>query len=940
MSRRVPPRGFFDGESPFQRFPTEPGFPTFRLSRRVLWWIAGAAVVLLVIILLQPFAGLYTDWLWFRALGYGSVFGVRFAAQLWTFVIFTLIVWVVGTANVLIPLGSGRRLSTIGIRQRLLATPASIVSLIVVFLLGLIFGRIAASAWQTILAFLHQAPFGISDPVWHQDVAFYVFTLPFYRFLWGWSLGLTIVMAILAGALYAYRSGFQNLVLTTRAIRHLSVLAAAFAFLLALHYRLDLFELLLSARGFVYGVGYTDVAIRIPAYWIMVVLMLVITAGLLLNVVRPRLSPLPVGLAAWLGAAFILLAILPGIVQRVSVAPDELHKETPYIQHEIAATRQAFGLAGIEDRPFAPNQAVTGAEVAANPATVQNARLWDPQLALPETLQNQQGLRQYYDFSSIAVDRYTLDGQYLQLLLGPRELNTSASALPNAQSWVNLKLQYTHGYGVAAVRANQATPEGNPVLTLKDIPPSGVPPVTQPDIYFGRATNEYALVDTRQPEFDYPAEPDQYTHWTGSIGVRLTSGLRTLAFALRFGDVNILLSGDLTAQTQVLFHRQVQDRISTLAPFLQLDQDPYIAVVDGRIYWIQDAYTVSDHYPYSHVAPDDTQFAGENYARNSVKAVVDAYTGNTTLYVVDPTDPLVRTYGNIFPGLFQAFSAMPAGLQAHIRYPRDLFTAQAELFAQYHMTDPTVFYQKEDLWSIATENQQQSSTPVAMRPFYVIMRLPGETRAEFFTIQAYTPYNRYNMIAYLVARSDAPSYGKLLDYRFPKDSLIVGTQQVETNIDQQPAIKSQISLLNQSGSSVIRGNLLVLPIESSLLYVEPIYLTASNLQIPQLKKVIVATGQQVAMGDTLDQALSALLGAPQPTTAVTTPTGPVSGTVAQLIASANQHYQQAQADLQKGNFADYASEIQQVGVILKQLQAAESGAGASASPSPSPTASP
>src|SRR2546421_107472 len=444
MSRRVPPRGFFDGESPFGRLPVEPGFPTLRLPRRTVFWALIAAGALVLVLLAHHLASLYTDWLWFRALGYANVFTTRFWTQLLAFFLFAAIFWVVGAANVLVALGSGRRLSTIGIRQRLLTSPSSILSLLGVFLLGLIFGRIAAGQWQTILSYFKQVPFGTSDPVWHQDVAFYLFSLPFYRFVWGWLLGVSIVMALISAALYAYRTGMQSLVLTARAMRHLTLLAAAFAALIAVNYRLDLYELLLSRRGFVFGAGYTDVTARIPGYWIMTVLL-----------------------------ALIAIAL------------------------------------------------------AANPATVENARLWDPQLALPQTLEALQGLRPYYNFSQIAVDRYTIDGRYLQFLLAARELNTPGLS-SNAQSWVNLKLQYTHGDGVAAVRANQATDQGNPVLTLQNIPPSGVPIVTQPGIYFGRNSSDYVLADSRTPEFDYPAATDKNTHSTRPTSVALIPGLHLL----------------------------------------------------------------------------------------------------------------------------------------------------------------------------------------------------------------------------------------------------------------------------------------------------------------------------------------------------------------------------------------------------------------------------
>jgi uncharacterized membrane protein (UPF0182 family) len=537
----------------------------------------------------------------------------------------------------------------------------------------------------------------------------------------------------------------------------------------------------------------------------------------------------------------------------------------------------------------------------------------------------------------VAVDRYTLGNEYLQLLLAAREFDAGGLQV-QARNWVNLKLQYTHGYGVVAARANQATAQGYPVLTLQDIPPAGVPTVTQPSIYFGRQTYDYVLADSKQAEFDYPKEPDQYTHWAGKTGVPLSSALRSLAFAIRFGDINILISPQLTAQTQVLFNRAVQDRVAALAPFLQFDRDPYIVVVDGKPYWILDGFTTSDHYPYSEISPDiDGPFAGVNYMRNSVKVVVDAYDGRTTFYQIDPKDAIANTYGAIFPGLLKPFSEMPAGLQAHIRYPRDLFNVQAERFELYHIQDPTVFYTREDQWKIPVE-AQAGKVAAPMRPFYVIMRLPGEPKEEFVTILPYNPNGKNNMIAYLAARSDPPNYGTLFDFRFPKDSFVVGPQQVESNIDQTPAISSQFTLLNQLGSGVIRGNLLVIPIENSLLYIEPVYLVSSGtVKMPLLKKVIAATGQNVVMEDTLDKALAALLGTAPPSTTPTGPTTPSGSTVPQLIGSAKAHYDLAQKDLKNGDFPGYAQEIQTVGDILKQLAALQPVApSTSASPKPSP----
>jgi uncharacterized membrane protein (UPF0182 family) len=621
--------------------------------------------------------------------------------------------------------------------------------------------------------------------------------------------------------------------------------------------------------------------------------------------------------------ALLLGALYPSFVQNVEVRPNELARETPYIEANIRATLQAYGLSEVQEMFPPAEEAVTSAEVRASPQTVNNIRLWDPRPLL-DTYNQIQTIRPYYEFADVDIDRYVINGQYRQVMLGAREL--VQSKLPaQAQTWVNQKLVYTHGYGIAMSAVNSVSPEGLPQFFVKDVPPSGEIPIDRPEVYYGERdrSGQYVVVRTAAPEFDYPLGDDNaQTTYRGDSGIQLNSAWRRLAYAWQFHDGNLLLNSDLRPDSQILYRRNVRERINTLAPFLRLDSDPYIVVTEGRLVWIVDAYTHSNRYPYAQPYPQTEPGRRFNYVRNSVKATVDAYDGSTTFYVADPTDPILRTYAAIFPDLFRPLDAMPPGLRAHVRYPEDLFRWQAGMYLLYHMQNPTVFYNREDVWSIPLERFGDNRQAVA--PYYTIMRLPGEPREEFLLMLPLAPANRDNMIAWLAARSDAPNYGKLLVYKYPKDKLVYGPFQVETRIDQDPGIAAQLTLWNQSGTRVIRGNLLVIPIGNANLYVEPIYLQAAQGPLPELKRVVVATGNRIAMEPTLEAALVRLFEgapvAPLPAAGPAAPSQPAAPAQAATLArSAQTHYAAAQEALRAGDWARYGEELRALEADLRRL---------------------
>ncbi len=880
--------------------------------RRALLVLIG--VFLLLFVLFMLLSGFYTDLLWFQSLGLSSVFWTALKAKVGVFTFFSLLFLAFFLGNLLI----ARRLSgwggffLPGQRYYVASKLVNIIVVVVALILSVLNGLGAIGQWDTMLRYLNQRPFGVLDPIFSQDVSFYVFTLPVYRFLRGWLMEVLILTLLATAAAYLLvqlASWRQfKLWLTSKAAIHLAALGVVFLLISAWGYKLSAFELLYSEEGVTFGASYTDVHARLLAYnlsfWAVILCALLLAGGVASR--RPWI--LAIGGALWLAVAAGVGGIYPVLMQQFDVQPNELIKERPYIEHNIDFTRRAYGLDHIQELDFGSVADLTAEALADAEPTIRNIRLWDYR-PLRDTYAQIQEIRLYYEFVDVDIDRYYLDGTYRQVTLSAREMATEQL---QSRTWVNEHLQFTHGYGLVMSPVSEVTPEGLPELLVRDLPPRTAPglEITRPEIYYGEKTDGYVFVNSTLEEFDYPSGDQNITStYQGAGGVALDSALQRAAFAYRFGDVAVVLSEYLTPESRVMLYRNIHQRVRQVAPFLLFDADPYLVIVDGRLVWLQDAYTATDMYPYSQ--PYHNRF---NYIRNSVKVAIDAYDGDMTFYVVDEEDPLIQVYAAIFPHLFTPWQDMPDGLKAHLRYPEGLFFIQAQMNNTYHMRNPTVFYNKEDLWAVAHELYAGNDQP--MEPYYVTMKLPGQEQEEFILIQPFTPANKQNMVAWMAARSDGEHYGKLLLYKFPKQELIYGPLQIEARIDQEPNISGQLSLWHQRGSQVIRGNLLVIPIGNSLLYVEPLYLQAETGRLPELKRIIVASGERVIMADTLEDALADIGGAP-----VVAVEPEVGGEVDahQLALSALEHYQEAQERLQQGDWAGYGAELEAMRRDLENL---------------------
>jgi uncharacterized protein len=889
-----------------------------------LFIIATATVSLL--------SGFFVDWLWFDTLGLVAVFFTVWRTQLLAFGIAAALTALLLAVNGLVAVrahasrvrrlrlvrGDGRSVEGLPVFVEFAADslPWRIIVLGVAAVLAMFVGFAQASHWQIFLRWLHGVSFGRADPVFERDLGFYVFTLPLYDVVRNWGFLMVFLAAAMAGAIYWVRGGIElderGPRIDVAVTRHLSLLLAVFFVVKAGDYALQRYGLLLGSNGVVFGAAYTDVHLRLPLLTALVGFSLLAAVLCAANVVA-RGFRLPVAAVVLVFGVSLFEGIAPSAFQAYRVKPDELRLESPYIAHNIAFTRYGFGLDRITSKSFPAEGTLTPAVLTANDATIQNIRWWDPRPLLDSYRQLQE-IRLYYDFKDIDIDRYTLDGRYQQVMLSARELNQSR--LPaEAQTWINQRFKFTHGYGAAMSPVNRFDEEGLPIFYLKDIPPASSVglQIDRPQLYFGEETRNYVVVGGGTSEFDYPKGQDnEYTTYEGRDGVSLGGLWRRALFAWQLGDLNLLISGNVTASSRILFRRLVQDRISRIAPFLRLDRDPYLVVNDGRLIWVQDAYTTSDAVPYSQVI----QQANINYIRNAVKITVDAYDGTPIFYVADPDDPIVRTYQHIFPTLFHPLDAMPPGLRTHLRYPEDLFLVQASTYGTYHMTDPEVFYNKEDLWSFPQESY--GGTAVTMQPYYTIMRLPDEARAEFILMLPMVPNSRDNMIAWLAARCDGPHYGSLIEYAFPKERLIYGPAQIEARIDQDTTISQQLSLWNQTGSRVIRGNLLVIPIDDTLLYVEPLYLRAEKSELPELKRLIASAGDRVVMSQSVEPLLAGLFSGAPPAHPVAAPPPPQPAAGA-ASPGALQHYRQALEALRQGNWQQFGVEMD---ALQKALEAA------------------
>jgi len=884
------------------------------------------AIALGLFILISILKGIFTEWLWFNNLEYGSVYATILRTQVVVFLLAALLFAVFFLGNLvlatrLVPKTEASFWPWTIVRQ-LQSTLRWGVILGTIFL-SVIFGLVAQGNWEVILRFSNGQPFGILDPVLHREIGFYVFSLPFLHLLQGWLTGALIITLIGTGGVYLLSYGVQRLRFdfSRRVLSHLGGLVILILGLFAWGYWLGIWELVFSSQGVVFGAGYADMNARLPAQWILIVVVIGIIGVILVSIWQRNIRLPLYSIGAWIVAAILVGGIYPALIQRFQVEPSELERERPYIEHNIEYTNKAFALDRIEEQQYPAEETPTPQDIAQNEMTIRNIRLWDPR-PLKDTYNQIQSIRLYYDFNDIDVDRYIIDGDYRQVMLSARELSAEKLA-GQAQTWVNRKLQFTHGYGVALSPVNEVTTQGLPNLLLKDIPPAGSFDIEQPQIYFGEKTDDYVIVKTKTQEFDHPSgDENVYGRYEGKGGVGLGGFLRRLVYAWQFGDLNLLISGELSPESRILYYRNIRERVRHLAPFLELDSDPYLVVMDGRLFWIQDAYTTTSRYPYS-----EPLGGSLNYIRNSVKAVIDAYNGTVTFYVADQEDALIQTYQTIFPELFSPIEEMPESLRAHLRYPEDMFNIQAIVYRSYHMRDARVFYNKEDLWAVPREVYFDAEQTMA--PYYVIMRLPEEEKEEFLLMLPFTPVNKNNTIGWLAARSDGENYGKLLAYLFPKEKLVYGPSQIENRIGQDTVITEQLALWGRGGSRVIRGNLLLIPLGKSLMYVEPVFLQAEGGGLPELKRVIVAAGEQIAMEETLQESLTAIFGteaAPVEPGDMPTipkepgePVVPVVPDVTGLIEKAQQHFTNAQEYLKEGNWAGYGEELAALETVLKQL---------------------
>jgi len=888
-------------------------------------------IAIISILSISKVVTLYTDYLWFSVLGFSEIFKVTLTSKLLLFFSAALFFFLFAAINLKI----ASRIQTSKLSFKLAA--------LVIGFLALFQGFSASNAWLLFLQYINQVSFNLQDPILGKDVAFYVFSLPFFLFLWKFLFASVLITSVII-VLY-YLQQFMTSIFNPEidpntntvnksfnfwkeiskikraAMIHMSVLASLIFFLLGANHYLERFSVMYSENGIVVGAGYTDVVVFLPVVKFLMVFAIIIAVLFYFWIFFFSKSQ-KIGKRHIILFLFVIYltfvvvgeTIIPGIVQSLKVSPNEINLEKPYIENNIKFTKIAYGLDEVEERDFDVEQNINADVLENAKETIDNVRILDYR-PLTQTYKQTQEIRLYYDLSGIDIDRYNIDGKYTQVMIAPRELDQTQIA-ENAKTWVNLHMVYSHGFGVVMSPVNTVTKQGLPNFLVKDIPPTYTVKedsikIDEPRIYYGEQDNNFMLVNTNTNEFDFPkGNTNEYINYDGKGGVKLSSFARKLFMALRFADVKILLSSDITSESKIMFLRNIQHRISKITPFLLLDNDPYLVIDRGRLFWIQDAYTVTGNFPYSQ------KFQSINYMRNSVKIVIDAYNGDVTYYIIDEEDPLMKTYTNIFPGKFKNIEDMPLGLKEHIRYPEDLFKVQSVIYSTYHMNDVTVFYNKEDAWQIPYEIYGQGQQ-TEVEPYYIIIKLPGEKEEEFVLMTTFTPIKKDNMIAWFAARSDKENYGKLLLYKFPKDKLVFGPLQIEARIDQDSEISQLLTLWSQQGSRVTRGNLLVIPIENSLLYIEPLYIQAEKGQLPELKRVLVSDGDRVVMEIDLATALEKLFGKPK-----VIKTTDASGKIKSqedLLTEANVFYDEILDAMNKGDWESFGENFNKLGDTLGSL---------------------
>jgi uncharacterized protein len=936
------------------------------------WTLAVLLLAFLVLVAVGSLSRFYTDLLWFREVDKSEVFWGALRAKLVIGLLAGLgTALIVGVNLWLVERLAPRYGLTVVARPQVERARAVLAPYLrplrigIAAFLGLVVGLQASGVWQTFLLWRNRVPFGDRDALFRRDIGFYVFELPFQRAVFGWLFTTLVLTTLLVAAGHYVLGGIRPQAESNRIApqtqSHLCVLLGLIIALKAWGYWLDKYQLLFSPRGVVAGASYTDVKAQLPAlevlFWVAL-----ICAGLFFWGARRGGLAVPLfSIVLLAGVSLIIGGIIPAVFQRFRVEPQELLRERPYIQRNIDATRKAFDVGDAAIKPFAAAGNLTPKDVAANRQTVDNIRLWDPDVLRP-AVRNLQAIAQYYTFSDVDVDRYEVDGQRRQVMISVREVDPNLLA-PSARTWQNVHLAYTHGYGMVAVQVNTSVSGGQPDFIVSEFETDKAKiPVTEPRIYFGEPpanAPEFVVANSAQPEFDAPSSTGEGTNlssYQGTGGVQLSDAFRRLAFALRFRDINLLISGNIKGGSRLMFNRDVRDRVELAAPFLQWDGDPYAVVVDGRIKFVRDGYTTTDNYPYAQridladaarrneLGSRGVQGVG-NYIRNSVKAVVDAYTGEVTLYAYDEGDPILRAWRKAFPNLFAPRSqATEAKLDQHFRYPEDLFSIQTWIYASYHIGNPDVFYSREDFWALpddrSGELQRQEDTggltigaSVKARPYYLLTRLPGSKDLQFVLVMPFTPNNKENMVSYLAASSDPVDYGTLTLFNLDRAQVIFGPTQVNARILANPTIASELTLLSQRGSRVLLGNLLIVPVKESLLYVQPIFVQGSAANsIPLLTKVAVYYSNSVGYASTLGDAISQVVSGEAPPPAGTEePPPPATGggaaNVQELLRQANAAYEDAQRALAAGNLGLYQQRVNRMADLIEQALAAQGRSG-------------
>ena len=888
------------------------------------------SVIVLLSMSISGLTRLVTDYLWFNALGFEQIFLITLFSKIRLFVLAAAVFFIFATINIWIS-------SKITKKKKLPFT----LKLLIITILSIVIGMGVSSKWFTFLQFINQTSFNLVDPIFAKDVSFYIFSLPFYHFILVFLMGSVILTVILVVLDYLISFidtkqiltepkvpedvipsppksfDFKILFTKRKAIAHSGILVSIFFLLLAVKHYLSRFSIMYSEQGIVVGAGYSDVVAYLPMIKILMVLAVVMAALMLVWVFfiskQPKLRKRHIfvyALIVYFLFAFIGPSAVSGIVQALKVSPNEINLEKPYIENNIKFTRVAYGLTDVEEKDFDVDIGLTAEILYEAKETIDNIRIldWRP---LTKTYKQTQEIRLYYDLAGIDIDRYTIDGKYTQVMLAPRELDQN-QITEKAKTWVNLHMVYTHGYGVVMSPVNQVTKQGLPNYFIKDIPPiytvdEETLKISKPQIYYGEKYGGFVLVNTKTKEFDFPkGDTNEYINYDGKGGVVLNSFLKKLLMAIRFADIKILLSSDITKESKIMFTRHISERISKITPFIGLDGDPYLVIDKGRLLWMVDAYTFSGNFPYSE------KYGQINYIRNSVKIVVDAYDGSVTYYVMDINDPIIETYAKIFPKQFKQFEDMPKSIKEHIRYPVDLFKIQSYIYSTYHMDDVKVFYNKEDAWQIPYEVYGVGQK-VQVEPYYIIIKLPEEDKEEFVLMTSFTPIKKDNMVSWMAARSDGDNYGKLILYKFQKDKLIYGPLQIEAKIDQDSIISQQLTLWSQQGSRVTRGNLLVIPIQNSILYIEPLYIQAETGELPELKRVLVSDGVRVVMEENLATALEVLFGTPK---RVVVEKEEISATVEE----AQTYYDLIEGAMQQGDWAGIGANFDKLGSVLEALR--------------------